>query len=1122
MSVKLYLGASGSGKSYAIYSDVIEESMRWTDKNYFVIVPEQFTMETQRDIVDMHPNNGTTNIDIVSFNRLAYRIFEELNLTTMELLDDVGKTMIVRQILSSIKDSLFVFGKCYNKVGFVDEIKSIISELYQYDVDVEELKKSMEELDEESVLRLKLHDICILYDAFKAYIDKRYAVSEDTMDLLCRCVSDSELIKDSVFCFDGFTGFTPIQYNLIEKLMGCKVDIRITLTLPYKDYIAHTNNEYDLFNLSIKTMDSIYSIALDTSNEILDPYICDKENIYRFIGKEDLNCLESNIFRTNKKSYEKESKRIKIVSCDNRRIEARYVGREISRLVAQENIRYKDVAIVCGNLEEIAHIYEETMPYYNIPYFIDSNISIRNNPCIEAIKAILAIVINDFSYESIFRYLKTGVSELDNDDIELMENFVIKYGFRGYKAYMVDWFDEDINIIKQGFMEEIAPVIFDWNKKYTAREYIEVLFGFLRSIKLEEKIYSKAQEYEHIGDNGRYRIYSKIYLEIIGLFDRIVDVMSDEIMSFDVFAEIMETGLDSIDVGIIPPSSDQVIIGDIERTRINHIKVLFFVEVNEGIIPKANNDTGVFNDRDKNTLKTIGVELAPTNRENTFHENMYIYMNITKPSEYLYMSYIKVDQQGVSQKKSNIFNQFDVIFPFNVETYVDEHISDVWSYQDGIDLLCDVLLKYDEEETIEADYEEKCRYVYEILNEEKYVNRIKALKDGLFYTYKTDGISSDIAHKLYGEVIKGSVSRLEGYSSCPYSFFLKYGLELGEREEYQIKATDIGSILHKTLEKTFSYVLDNSELEWTNLDDNNRDRLVERFLEEAVSEENSTIFNSSARKRYIYKKMENISKRSMKTLQKHIIQGKMKPVMFEEKYGETSKLKSTQYILDNDVTMQLNGVVDRVDVYESGENVYYRIIDYKSGARKFSLTEFYNGLNMQLVSYMDVVQEMLEKKYTGKKVIPAGIFYYHMSNPMVEALNEDVAEMAIVKKQRLAGLIYDDNESIENMDRDISVSLNLNVNKDKTIRDKRCLVDSEKIDLLEKHLRSTIETIGKDISAGCIDVTPVSHNQITSCRYCPYVSVCRLDKNNSYSYKYIKDISDEDIWKELKDKYEMD
>lgn len=1122
MSLKLYIGSSGSGKSYKMYTSIINSAIDNPKNNYIIIVPEQFTMETQRDIVTLHPCRGTLNIDIVSFNRLAFRVFQELHIKTKKVIEDLGKTMIIRRIISEHKNELKLFGYCIDKIGFIDEVKSFLSEIYQYNVRVEDIEAVIDHIDESDIINDKLYDISIIYKAFVEYIKDNYVVSEEILDILGQHLNQSEIVAHSTICFDGFTGFTPIQYKLIGELMKVAQDIKIAITIDPDSYYKVDVKEHELFALSKKTISKLIRLCKENRIEVDTPDICDSVNIARFMGNGAMLHFEKNIFRYPYNVYNEEQDSVHLIVLRDRRSEAYYVARKIRYLVEKNGYQYKDIAVVSGNLEECSIYYPEVMDSFHIPYYVDTNTSINNNLCIETLRAIINMIIKDFSYETVFRYMKSQMTNISQEEVEVLENHVIKYGIRGYSTYTKKWEQENVDKIRSTFIEEISDIYKVFQNHYLlGREYIEGLYSFCVHLQMEQKLIKEVEIFDEKKDYVQSKIYSQIYEKVITIFDKIIEILGDSSLTPEEFLEILEVGFDTIDLGTIPPSLDQVIVGDIERTRLNHIKILFFIGVNDGVVPKGGSDTGILTDEDKNQLLTYGLALAPTNRENAYIEQLYLYLNMTKPEEQLYISYVQVDSEGKSLRPSYIVNRIKNIFSCLKEEYLDDvnKVEDIYTMADGISILTKEFQDYIDNN---SSMKHGSRELYEACKNFKNTHEIWDLREGMRYSYQTQNLRSDIAKELYGEIIRGSVSKMENYANCPFAFFMKYGLGIKERDKYEVETSNIGSILHRTIEKVFAYVYDTSDLEWTTITDLQRDDLVDRFLLDSAREENSTIFESSARKKYLLEKMNKIARRTAKTLQHHINSGDMIPTYFEKKFSEEDKLSSTRICLEDNCFMQFNGVIDRIDVFEDEENVYVKIIDYKSGDKDFDVNKFYNGLQLQLVTYMEVVLELIAKEHPNKKIIPAGMFYYHMYNPIVEAQDELEANTKINKELKLKGLVNIDDNCIDIIDKDKKNVLPISVDKDNQIKSTSSTIGEDQIYYLNKFANSKLKEMGNNIIKGKIPIEPVKNEGAVPCTYCEYSSICQFDEKTPEGYRYIKKEKPEEVWKAMMKQEEVD
>lgn len=1106
----MYLGSSGAGKSYRMYMDIIEEAIENPHKNYYVVVPEQFTMETQRDIVSLHPNKGTMNIDIVSFNRLAYRLFEEQRIVLNEVLDDLGKSIILTKILDDNEAELLTIKHSNDMWGIVDEVKSLISELYQYDIDVDTLESKIDELEEDSYLLLKLKDIIRLYREFSENIDENYVVTEQVMDIMAKAVDVSLILENAVICFDGFTGFTPIQYKVIEKLLGRCDSLRFAITIDEDSYRTDNYSDYQLFYLSKSTILHIYDIAKNSNVFIEEPTLRDNMGIYRFEKSEELMHLCMHIYRNDGLVYKKSCDDISIARFDTKREEIKSVARQIVDKVKHGNYNYSDIAIVRGDLEATAHYYQEVFEEYGIPYFIDVNETLNNNPCIETIRAVFDICIYDFTYEAVFRYLKSGITNIDYKNVEYMENYVLKQGIRGYRMYSMAWTDDRAEKIKEEFLEEILTFHKEVaGEDKTPRSFAEALFNYCTHINMEQKLLSMAAMFNTLGDYSNESLYAQIYEKVLDILDKMV-YMIEESIDIKKFVSMLEVGFKDIGVGHIPPTLDQVIVGDITRTRLNHIKILFVNGVNDGIIPGHHNDIGILNDKDKEMLEEVGINLAPTNKINTYIEQLYIYMLLTKASDRLYISFATIDEGGKELKPSYVITQINNMFA-NLDTEQgswSDSPKKIDSKQDALDYFLNHMNELEDDIT-----REKMRNIYEALPVE-YKVRADAFIDGYRYRYSDNRLSEDIARMLYGDILRSSVSKMEQYARCPYAYFIKYGLGLYEREEYEVAAVDIGNILHNTMERIFENIHSSEVYDWRNITKDQSDKLVDECIEAVVKDLDASIFLRSKRNGYILNKINRIARRTTDVMKRHINSGSMEPSLFEKSFGEKDELVSSRLNLIAG-RLQLSGKIDRVDISTKEDNVYVSIVDYKSGNANFDINKVYDGTQLQLSVYMNIVKEIVSKSYPDKHIVPAGMFYYHLTNPMVESSDREKAEKELAKESRLRGIVNIDDGAIDMLDRAKDDVLPNIYDRKGDIKSSEYIVDNEKFNGLCNFVNKKLVEFGNKIIEGDITSAPIRSGRHVTCEYCDYSAICNIDFKEINKYRIGTNNQPEDTWCEI-------
>ena len=703
MSLQFIFGNSGSGKSCCLYQNIIEDSIRHPEKNYLVLVPEQFTMQTQKDLCLMHPRGGIMNIDVLSFGRLAHRVFEEVGQDDRTVLDDEGKNLILRKIAGNYEDELTVLKGNLKKQGYISEVKSVISEFTQYGVDFERLDAFMDSISPDSYLYYKLKDIRKVYEGFEDYLSEKYITKEEMLDVLSDAVPRSNILKGSVVAMDGFTGFTPVQDRLLGELLKVCDKVMITVEMDEREDPFVYRHPYQLFALSKQMVASLVKIAGETKTEVEDPVYLYQKPPKRFENNAQLAFLESELFRYSGKKYPGADKPENIASDEstpdkgrqdksspdkengsegavslhearNPRAEAQYVAERIRYLVREKGYRYRDIAVITADMNVYADALEKACGLFGIPVFMDHKKSILLNAFVEYLRSLLAMAEENFTYDSVFRFLRTGLCGFTDDEVDRMENYCLALGLKGYKKWQQAWVRQtseagetelqELNHLRVRFVEKIQNLVFVLKqRKKTVRDVTFAVYEFISAEKMQEKLGEMEQKFQETGELALAKEYAQIYRIVLELFDKFVELLGDEQISLREYCDLLDAGLEEAKVGVIPPSLDQVVIGDVERTRIKNIKALFFVGANDTLLSGNAGARGLLSERDREQFLDGDIALSPGPKEEAYIQKFYLYMNLTKPSEYLYLSWSKVSGDGKSLRPAYLISDVRRLFP---------------------------------------------------------------------------------------------------------------------------------------------------------------------------------------------------------------------------------------------------------------------------------------------------------------------------------------------------------------------------------------------------------------------------------------------------------------------------
>ena len=1084
MSFEIIAGPSGSGKSTYAYNELIRRSLQHPQQQFILIVPDQFSMSSTREICRLHPAGGIMNIDILSFSRLTHRILDEVGSPERTVLDDTGKNLILRRVALMQKEQLtFLKGKL-RRPGYIHEVKSQISEFYQYDIAPADLENMIESSRGRGYLSGKLRDLKVLYEAFQQYIREKYITTEEALLELARLIPKSRLLAGSCVLFDHFTGFTPIQLRVVGELM--RVCERIDMTL----CIDREPGQADrLFDLTKNTCHRMLALAEETGCEVLPTVYMNDPVHRRYAACPALDFLERRMLRSGKAVYGKPQDAIGIYEASSRRNEVRRCCRRIQSLIRQ-GYEYRQIAIETGDLESYGDLLREELGRYGIPFYMDQPRSVLRNQMVTSLRCILRLLTEDFSADSVMGYLRSGMTDFTQDQTDRFDLYLRAMGIRGRSRFLKPFEKgkgaEEAEKLRGELMESLQPLL---QPMATARQYTKMLYELCVRLRMQEKCMAQVRYFTEKGELPLAKEYEKIYKSIMDLFDRIYDLIGEDELDAAGYLAIFEAGVSEIRIGTIPQSVDQVMVGDMQRTRLEPVKTLFFLGVNEGIIPKRSSNQGLLSDMEREFLLSSGITLAPGPREKLYEQRLYLYQNMTKPSEHLYLSYSLLDSSGRSLLPSYLIRHILLLYP-GMEVVSERTEEQHWeekleSPQDGLDELALMLREYASDETGEARLQQLDQRIRALTAAYRGEKGAAFLIQSAFTVYEPRPLSAGAIEAIYDP--KGTISRLEQMASCPFAHFLRYGLGLKEKEEYSFEQTDLGSVYHSVLELFFKQ-LKEEEIQLAALED---DRIRERLHEilTAVAEDyGNEILFSSGRNIYRRKQMEEVLLRSLKTMKYQLSKSRFVPSYFERRFEQSGG-------------HPIRGIIDRVDVASSDGRYYVKVVDYKTGNNKLDGNQLYYGVSLQLPIYLARAVDLVKELHPEAEVIPAGMFYYKVQNPVITGKHEDI-EKELVREMRPQGVFLEEEEVLKLLDQELSEKGKSDVIvadlKGGRLSSYSQSATREQMQAYLEYAADKADELMQRIRDGEIAVAPFQtgkgEHRFDSCRYCPYGGICGFDE----------------------------
>ena len=1122
MSLRIIYGNSGTGKSTFIFNEIAQKIKSNNKRKIYIITPEQFSFTAEKKLLEVvKPTTAVVNAEVLTFNRMAYRVMKEVGSANTLNLSSSGKSMLIYNILSEQKNNLKFIGKSNENV---DLVSTQITEFKKHGIKVENIKNILENIDDK-YLNSKLCDMLKIYEKYSEELSEKYIDENDNLTILAEMLDLVDDFDNTDIYIDEFVGFTYQEYELLKKLMLKANEVNITVCTDKVEEAI--NPDTDIFYENKLTLSKIYYIARQQNIKIEKPVELTKK--YRF-KNEELKHLEENIYAFPYKKYSNDIKNINLFLAKNQYSEIENIAKNIVKLVRDEEYRYKDISVITKDLEGYSSLCKAIFAKYEIPVFIDEKKDLNQNILVKYILAVLNIFAKNWSYESMFEYIKTGlITDIDDEDIWVIENYILRWAVKGSKWYKGDWnfyneTDEEKNKILH-IREKIIRPLLKLKDSISNQKYVKSittkLYEFLIENQINVKLEKKIKDLEEIGEIEKAKEYETSYKIIIDIFDEIVSILGNKKVSFEKYAEILKTGLGNSGLGKIPMAQDEVTVGDVDRSRSHKVKAVFIIGLNDGMFPSINKNEGFFSDKDREILKTKGAELAKGTLEKLYDDNFNIYKAFSTSEEKIYLSYASSDIEGKSLRPSILINRLKKIFPkLKEESDIIETKSEVitenTAYEDLLTYLSDVR---ENKRTIDDLHMELFKYYSNTL-EWKY--KLENSMQALDYNIKPKYIDGKMIDKLYGNTLKTSVSRLEQYRSCPFSYYLKYGLNLSEREEFKIQPIDTGTFMHEVIDSFFDKVSEKN-IQIKNLTDEDEENIINELVDEIIDEKlqikKNYIFTSIPKYVVLANRLRKVIKKSMIYILDSLRFSDFEIMGHELEFKNGKEYSAIEIEVEDGRKVEITGKIDRIDIAKTPDGNYIRIIDYKSSTKDINLNEVVAGLQLQLLTYLDAVCNI-------EDVMPAGILYFNLIDPKIklsEKISEEKIEAELRKQFKMKGLILADVNIVKKMDKTLekgnSNIIPAYIDKDGNLSNRQSTITKSEFENLQNYTNKIIKQIAKEIFSGSIDIKPYYNLKQgkTPCDYCKYKSICNF--NNGIckkEYNYIGNASKEYILEQIK------
>lgn len=1128
MSLQIIKGRSGRGKTtklFQILQSNLDKKKGVISSKKFLIVPDQYSYSMEKRVMENFDPSTVFNIQIMGLSMLTQRILEWGGGIKRKLISPVGRSMLIRRIIRENSYKLNIFSPMAEKPGFVDMMGDIIKELKTYGRKPSDIEEAIAHL-EDGESKEKLKDILVIFKSYENVMDKEYSDGEERLELAIERFNDAFSNIDAEFYIDAYTNFTPLQYKLLGKMIA-KHDTYITLTMDENTGSDHKGP----FSLTKFTEEKLLNLVREYSlSPKKDIFVTQNEG--RFSNPE-ISLLERKYYSLEKPEESlKGVKGLRIVKADSPHEELQFVAKDIISKVKNEGLRFKDIAILMRNIEDYEGELNSIMLEYGIPIFTDNRKTMENNPLFSMINAFFDIDKTFYSHESVFRFLKSGITSLENEEICLLETYCLENGI-SHGAYLYDEWkysmrhrgDEKetienikkVNIYKNTFTEPYQEAVLAMEEATNVREMAEVFYQYL----VDEAILDRYEEIMKTlkeEDLQKYNEFRQTADTLMDVLDQMVEILGDLKLSIEEFGEVLLQGIASVRIASVPATLDQVTVGDVSRIKSSGAEAVYIVGVNDGVLPKNVTESGILNEDDRSVMGKLNIGISPGSIEGIMNEDYYTYAALTSPKKLLTISYPTKDRLGESLRPSSLIYELKNIFRYlkieeaQKETDIRTK-DDVITKIQGFRLLAGQIRKFSDIGNVEPFW--KGLYGY-YRDEEEYKKKLKIVEEGILNFNSPSNVNADNLENLFGKNINLTVSRAETYNKCPFSYFVKYGLKAKDRLEHLPEKYDSGNLKHVVLDK-LTHSIDGK---WDEMDDETISKKVDELIDRVIREDENSVFLSTSQLKYQAERIKRSLKSSVKVISHQIRNGGFKPLESEVVFGKGEKIPAIEFDFNSlegfeshrDKKIFITGKIDRVDILNLLNRRFARIIDYKSTPKTMDLNEVLYGTQMQLLVYLDVVLrnekaviEILKKKdeevYSNGKLLPGAIFYVDLKRHLIEGnekdkLSEEEVFKEAMRKSPMSGLIINEEEVIKNLDRsseNLVTKVKFKNDGNVTKASENFLLSEEDFDTLREYSHILMKDMAKRLLKGEIPITPIKKGGIPNCKYCNYKSICRFD-----------------------------
>ena len=1085
-----------------------------------VIVPDQYTLAAEKQAMDRLGQDVLLDVEITGFSRLGSELLTGYERSAKTYIDRNGRYMLLTRILREKNDELTVFRGAAEKESLVSAIGELIGLIKQYDVVPGDLAAGAEE---GSLLAGKLKDIDIVYRAYCEEFEGRYTDSEDLMSLCIEKAAGSPYIASSSIWIYGFDSFFPKNLKMIGAMAACAKEVNVFLT-----YDPECRDS-DLFSLGDIMLRRLRAAAEDAGARTSVIDVRD-ERYKRRWDSPAMPAIERELFAVSRHKA-RDCAGITVTACRSIYNEAEAAASHILHLLRDRGLRLRDIAVICNDQQVRARVIRRVFGEYGLGIFDDIKRSIMGSPVTIFLLSLLDIQAGGYRTRDVMRCLKTGLSPMTDEEVEELDDYAVKYRINGsawrkpFKFGAAEYGEKGfahIEALRLKAMELIDPLRELYRKSGTNREFCAAYYGSLVDSGLADRIEELIQSQKDAGLPEAAAETAQIWTMVMKTLSQLSELTGSEKFNGREFIRTLKAGLSQLEVGVIPPVVDDILLGTIPRTLMGDVKALLVLGCNEGILPKEPDEDPLFSREELRLIAEAGGDIGKRDERGRMEEELSIYRDLSKPSLDLWLSYAVADENGEEARQSEIIDRVLDIFPTlkicedpvesgGVESLVGGRVNTFRHYTEAMRA---------EAEGVPAD--PKWQVVEDWLAEVD-GERLSMIRNGLASDNKARPLPQELADELYRKRSDGSIrtefsvspSRIERFGRCPFAHFVDYGLRPEERRSFEVEARDVGDLYHAVIMGVSRELSETGT--WLTVSRDEFTALVDRVFDREAADLRGGVCGASKSDGYKVERVRRNIRLTCLNLLEHYRAGNIKESRYEVPFGRGRELAPIKKTV-NGGTVYIEGKIDRLDVLDDGR---VKIIDYKTGNERFDIDEARAGYRLQLMLYLKAAQE--------DKLKPAGVFYFLMSDPDLndEKLSggDDLSgsiEKALRRHFRMNGVMIGDEKVIEEIDGKIDSRSDIipvmeskgELKDSSNSKRNRFLLTEEEFLELQSDVDAAAERLISELMSGRIDISPVkSVRGKAPCEYCGYHGICRFDTafaGNSYKRVPVRSPEDDD------------